>query len=97
MLMGRFSERFCFTHRSGDALYPVKITSSESGATTFQVYSKGNLARDRLEVMEAELEHYVFDLNYGVRMECPSNPDRNGIYKRDGREIVVVRHPCNSS
>jgi hypothetical protein len=88
MDQNRYSSRFYFIYKeTGEKLYPVKARrKNHSGRIGFEVFEHGN-TNGTLVTDEAELERYVFQLNYGVRMECPDRPKLNGIYKADGRSI----------
>jgi hypothetical protein len=84
----RYSSRFYFVYKStGEKLYPVQTArKNHGGRIGFEVFAHGNI-KGTLVIDEAELTHYVFDLKYGIRMECPDRPELNGIYKANGRSI----------
>lgn len=66
-----YSRRFCFEHKSGDVLYPVRLRNRQTGALRFRVGKVTTKPPHELEVEEDEMVRLVLVEDYVVRMKDP--------------------------
>lgn len=85
-----YIEQLELIHKSGDVLYPVKITRKSSGKTAFHLVPFGlNKTHDLLEVEDAsEAIRLVIDERHSIRCSTKGKRiKRTGIYSIKGVNI----------